>query len=678
MGKNRFLLIFFITLHIALFLCAFSAAAATLRWSAVESSTTCIIEGYKVYYGTQAGQYTVVVDVGDNTELDLNTLNLTPGQTYYFAVSAYSTSDEEGPLSTPISYTPPVDPPPYVESPVVINYDQEYIDITFNESGMLGADAKTSYEFSPTLIFDSTREITRIDRTYRLYMTDIPIYTIFTLDLSSGITDSGGNSLVSRTIKINDDDDDDFPDDWERYFGIDSDDLDPDADGLTTWEEFQIGTSPIDADSDNDGWSDGYEYEHGLDPLDPANANQAPDQPSAVSPADGAAGIELSPQLSLSSYMDAENHTHDRTQWEVSTDPDFNLREKLIYSVVENYEYLTQIRLPEGILENSRTYYWRARFFDMFNGISQWSETASFTTTPDRPEDQDNNGIPDIQQISGLEIDLDQDGLPDVDSDTFPHLAGGNIFWGIEPSANVSSIDFLKHVDSSEISDTRGKPSDLNFGLIQFKITVSAPGDEAELRIYFSEKAGPKWYKYDQINGWTEYSRDYPEYVSFSPDHKSVLLTLVDGGPGDSDGVANGVIFDPSGPGGFVSSVSSSSSGSSGGGGGGGGCFIATAAFGSPVEKHVQVLKDFRDACLLKSNLGTAFVHAYYRYSPPAADFIARHRILRAAVRVMLMPLIVFGYAAVHLSIFQFIMISCLVFLLTASSFILFRKFRRS
>ena len=77
-----------------------------------------------------------------------------------------------------------------------------------------------------------------------------------------------------------------------------------------------------------------------------------------------------------------------------------------------------------------------------------------------------------------------------------------------------------------------------------------------------------------------------------------------------------------------------------GGGGGGGGCFIATAAFGSPLEKHVQILRDFRDRILLGNSAGKAFVDFYYRTSPPIADKIAKSDILRQITRIMLMPVI--------------------------------------
>jgi len=67
----------------------------------------------------------------------------------------------------------------------------------------------------------------------------------------------------------------------------------------------------------------------------------------------------------------------------------------------------------------------------------------------------------------------------------------------------------------------------------------------------------------------------------------------------------------------------------------GGSCFIATAAYGSYLHPHVQVFRTLRDRYLLSSKPGRAFVAAYYRYSPPMAEFISRHDLLKTAVRVV-------------------------------------------
>ncbi len=71
-----------------------------------------------------------------------------------------------------------------------------------------------------------------------------------------------------------------------------------------------------------------------------------------------------------------------------------------------------------------------------------------------------------------------------------------------------------------------------------------------------------------------------------------------------------------------------------------GGCFIATAAYGSPLEPHVQTLRAFRDRYLLTNMPGRKFVAFYYRTSPPLAQWLEEHTSFKPVVRAILSPIV--------------------------------------
>jgi len=90
-------------------------------------------------------------------------------------------------------------------------------------------------------------------------------------------------------------------------------------------------------------------------------------------------------------------------------------------------------------------------------------------------------------------------------------------------------------------------------------------------------------------------------------------------------------------------------------GGGGGGCFIATAAFGSPLAKQIQILREFRDRYLLTNHQGQRFVAWYYQKGPIAADYSRPRPALRAVIRILLYPLIIFSFLMLK-SIFLYLL----------------------
>lgn len=69
-------------------------------------------------------------------------------------------------------------------------------------------------------------------------------------------------------------------------------------------------------------------------------------------------------------------------------------------------------------------------------------------------------------------------------------------------------------------------------------------------------------------------------------------------------------------------------------------CFIATAAYGSPMVYEVTLLREFRDKYLEKTICGNLFIRFYYQISPAIAMVISKSKILKSITRLILKPII--------------------------------------
>lgn len=69
-------------------------------------------------------------------------------------------------------------------------------------------------------------------------------------------------------------------------------------------------------------------------------------------------------------------------------------------------------------------------------------------------------------------------------------------------------------------------------------------------------------------------------------------------------------------------------------------CFIATAAYDSPMATEVVVLREYRNRYLQNTILGKMFVDLYYHISPPIAKTISKSKVLKTITKLLLKPVI--------------------------------------
>jgi len=276
-------------------------------------------------------------------------------------------------------------------------------------------------------------------------------------------------------------------------------------------------------------------------------------------------------------------------------------------------------------------------------------DTDSDGTNDCEDANDDNDGLPDGEEqgLDGNDPDYDgnDDGIADRLQDNVAsfHTYENQGYVSLESQPGTS----ISYCTAKDNPSKTNAPSNVEFsyGFFEFTITGVGNGSTTIVTMYFPVGTTfGTYYKYgrtslNQINHWYEFL--YDGQTGAEINGNVITLHFVDGMRGDDDLTANGIIVDVGAPG-----VVAGSGGGDGSttvasdGGGGGGCFIATAAYGSLMEPHVKILRDFRDRFLLGNTVGDNCVRLYYTYSPPIADFITEHDSLRTMVRISLLPVV--------------------------------------
>ncbi|MDH3852055.1 MAG: PKD domain-containing protein, partial [Deltaproteobacteria bacterium] len=363
---------------------------------------------------------------------------------------------------------------------------------------------------------------------------------------------------------------------------------------------------------------------------DPPASNLPPNQPVIASPYQGEMETDLLLSVETESFSDPDGDAHSMSQWQVVKQSDSS-----VVLEIESGEHLTKLPVPHAVLDRGSTYSVSVQFVDAHSEPSEWSDPVVFTTITNTV-DLDDDGIPDGQEVDDT-VDLNEDGTPDNDQpDTIKSaksaVAGKKPVGVCKTSTDVDGIVVLEPIHPSEILDKKNKPKKFLFGLAAYRLKVNQVGATTQVKVYYSEdiSGASKYYLYDTVHGW----QDYTAHTTFNPDGRSVTVELKDGGHGDSDGVANGVIVDPGGVVGAATVGADSGAGS--------GCFIATAALDSYVEPHVKL---------------------------QAASYLEeQHDWLKPIVRILLMPLVGVSYILVRTSLAVMILVGFLL-IISAISF---------
>jgi len=610
---------------------------AVIQWTTNEPGTSLI------EYGTSTsswGSYPLSQSISTITSNHSITLTgLSANTTYYFRTGSIDSNDN-GPDQIPNATNPSAEysfstvqsyPPSIVGFPT-IDFNNNAITITFSKPNMQNATVEANYNFSPSISFDSSGESDDITNTgastYHLSMASIPHNTILTLTVNN-ITDSGGNPVTPGTIRINDNDNDNMADDWEVANGLnpalDDRSQDLDGDGYTNYQEYQSVTDPDDAASlpfeivqtlphHNSGITDTW---------------RIPNNSSFAVLIESANGININ-QNSITFIIDDGDRIYNQ-----------NLSSNTVRVVKMTNEDNSQVTLLWAVYDRSQDTYGNYEFDanvniridanDSYgNSMNQVSYDINVESEAEHNEAHDPANLPDTGPVDPANSFLGGDydtGIQVNSGDLEGAMIVYNSLEPVPPSfapayeisemelPDVESVEIPMHFQPPTIYDT------------PVKVFIPCPGytDVSSLSVYFFN--GTNWALACDADGIIQPESEYWMVPDSRVNHNDPNLSYIEIEVYHFSAVQAG-----------TSDYSADEPEPA--------CFIATAAFGSEKERHVQILSEFRDRRLLTNGIGKKIVDFYYKNSPVIADYLREHPGPRKVIRYALVPVTILAYMA--------------------------------
>jgi hypothetical protein len=227
------------------------AADVTLAW---DPNVEPDLAGYRIYYGTVSGGYSVQIDVKKATKYTLT--GLMAGKTYYFVTTAYDTSGYESGYSNQLSYSVPnADVIPAAPAkPLGASTAPANKAVTFSTSSSDPDSVDLQYRFDwgegVLSVWGSASQSCSWSKAGQYA---VKVQARNSLKVQSNWSDANIVTIVSSLPKATDWDGDGLPNSWEYVHnlnGLLNDALeDADKDGFSNLREFLSGSDPQD---DND------------------------------------------------------------------------------------------------------------------------------------------------------------------------------------------------------------------------------------------------------------------------------------------------------------------------------------------------------------------------------------------------------------------------------------------